>query len=41
MDNSEQLQKINEKLQAALEKQVETIQSATDDLISGIDSDNS
>ena len=41
MDNSEQLQKLNEKLQAALEKQAETIQSATDDLISGIDSDNS
>ena len=41
MDNSEQLQKINEKLQAALEKQAETIQSSTDDLISGIDSDNS
>ena len=41
MDNSEQLQKINEKLQAALEKQVETIESATDNLLSGISSDNS
>ena len=41
MDNSEQLQKINEKLQAALEKQVETIESATDNILSGISSDNS
>ena len=41
MDNSEQLQKINKKLQAALEKQVETIESATDNLLSGISSDNS
>ena len=41
MDNSEQIQKLNEKLKAALEKQAETIQSATDDLISGIESDNS
>ncbi len=41
MDNSEELQKVNEKLKGALEKQAETIQSATDDLISGIDSDNS
>ena len=40
-DNSEQLQKINEKLLAALEKQVETIESATDNLLSGISSDNS
>ena len=41
MDNSEQLQKINKKLQTALEKQVETIESATDNLLSGISSDNS
>ena len=41
MDNSEQLQKINEKLRAALEKQVKTIESATDNLLSGISSDNS